>query len=214
MKEIGGYIDFEHYYGAEYHEECLALNSGRNCLRYLIRARHIKEIALPKYICSAVYDVCREEDVKIYYYEIDQNFKPKLGTLPVGTWLYIINFYGQLSQDYLMKICEDYSEVIIDNSQAFFEKAIPGVDTLYTCRKFFGVSDGAYLYTNCETDMHIGYESAYDRMKFLLGRFEYGANAFYNEYQENEKYISEQGIKYMSCLSRNILKSVDYAGIK
>ena len=40
MREFGGYIEIEHYKGNEYHTECLALNNGRNCLRYLIRTKN------------------------------------------------------------------------------------------------------------------------------------------------------------------------------
>ena len=36
MKEIGGYLEFERNQGEEFHKNCLALNTGRNCLRYLM----------------------------------------------------------------------------------------------------------------------------------------------------------------------------------
>lgn len=35
MKEIGGFLEWETYSGAEYHQEALALNSARNALRFL-----------------------------------------------------------------------------------------------------------------------------------------------------------------------------------
>ena len=31
MKEIGGFLEFETNHGHEFHENCIALNSGRNC---------------------------------------------------------------------------------------------------------------------------------------------------------------------------------------
>ena len=37
MKEFGGYLEFEHYYGREYHKNAIALNTARNCLRYIIK---------------------------------------------------------------------------------------------------------------------------------------------------------------------------------
>ena len=43
MREIGGYIELEHYQGNEYHKG-IALNSGRNCLRYLIKAKKIQKL--------------------------------------------------------------------------------------------------------------------------------------------------------------------------
>lgn len=38
--------------------------------------------------------------------------------------------------------------IILDNTQSFFQKPISGIDTIYSCRKYFGVPDGAYLSTN------------------------------------------------------------------
>lgn len=38
VKEIGGFLEWETYSGAEYHQEALALNSARNALRFLLRA--------------------------------------------------------------------------------------------------------------------------------------------------------------------------------
>ncbi len=214
MKEIGGYIEFERYSGSEYHENCLALNNGRNCLRYLIRARRIKKLALPKFICSAVTDTCKMEKTEISYYDVDKNFKPVLEGMPEESYIYVVNYYGQLSFAYLSALCEKYAHLIIDNAHAFFEKALPHVDTIYTCRKFFGVCDGAYLYTDCRLDMELWHERVYDKMEYLLGRFECGANAFYHVYQENEQIIGRQEIKYMSHLTQNILKSLDYERIK
>ena len=65
MREIGGFLELEKNQGREFHENCIALNSGRNCLRYLIRARPIKKIWLPKLLCSAISDVCKEEKVEM-----------------------------------------------------------------------------------------------------------------------------------------------------
>lgn len=214
MREYGGYLEFEQYQGSEYHENAIALNSGRNCLRYLIKARQIKRIAIPKYICSAVTDACEIENVNIDYYDIDRGFKPILGKTSEYEYIYVVNYFGQLKQDYLKELCNKYRHIIVDNSQAFYAEALPDADTIYTCRKFFGVCDGAYLYTNCRLDMQIEHEHAYNRMEYLLGRFECGANAFYEMYRENERFLSGQGIKYMSHLTQNILKSLDYKRIK
>lgn len=214
MKEMGGYIEFERYSGGEYHENCIALNSGRNCLRYLLRAKKIKKLALPKWICSAVIDACQMEKTEIYFYDVDRNFKPMLETVPKESHIYIVNYYGQLKYDYMCSLYEKYPHIIIDNAHAFFDRALPGVDTIYTCRKFFGVCDGAYLYTDCRLDAPMERERAYDKMGFLLGRFECGAGAFYDAYQKNEQFIADQDIKYMSHLTQNILKSLDYEEVK
>ncbi len=48
MREIGGFLELENNHGHEFHENSIALNSGRNCLRFLLRAREIRKIWLPK----------------------------------------------------------------------------------------------------------------------------------------------------------------------
>ena len=44
MKEIGGYLELERPAGQEYHHGLLALNTGRNAVAYLIKARKIRKL--------------------------------------------------------------------------------------------------------------------------------------------------------------------------
>ena len=211
MREIGGFMGFEHYSGNEYHENCLSLNSGRNCLRYLIRARHIKKIALPRFNCSAVLDVCKEERVDVVFYTVDLEFKPVIpANLSSNTFLYVINFYGQIEVSFLTELVQKYPKVILDFAQSFFVKPMKGVDTLYTCRKFFGVADGAYLYTNSTIQKDLMVDKSYERMEFLGGRYERSAREFYLGYQANEEFIANLEMSYMSRLTKNILRSINY----
>lgn len=68
-----------------------------------------------------------------------------------------------------------------------YDDPISGIDTLYTCRKYFGVPDGGYLYTNRHSDIILEQDESYNRMEFLMGRFEKSANEFYNDYRNNEE---------------------------
>ena len=52
-------------------------------------------------------------------------------------WLYIVNFYVQITRKDLSRLVEAYHNIIIDNAQAYFDAPLANVDTLYTCRKFF-----------------------------------------------------------------------------
>ena len=52
IEEMGGYFEFEHYKKNAYHKNSIALNTGRNCLRYLIRAKKIQKIFLPDFVCE------------------------------------------------------------------------------------------------------------------------------------------------------------------
>ena len=76
MKEIGGYMELDTYGLPMRHEGAVALNCGRNALAYLIEARNIKQICLPRFLCSSVEDVCRKLGVRVRHYQITAEFKP------------------------------------------------------------------------------------------------------------------------------------------
>ncbi len=214
MKEIGGYIEFEHYHGSMPHEEAIALNCGRNCLAYLFKSRGIKKLKVPYFICNSIFNICDRENVKKVYYHIDQNFKPVDMTLESDEWLYLVNLYGQLSNDEIKWYVERYGRVIVDQANDYFAEPIVGIDTFYTCRKWFGVADGAFLYTNVQLTDDFPIDDSFDRMEFLMGRYERTANEFYPGYTANNKYFIDQPIKRMSRLTRNLLHGINYEFVK
>lgn len=214
--EIGGYIEFEHFYGDLPHKKALRLNCGRACLAYLIEARRIKSIWLPDYLCSSVLDLCVRENVKVRVYSIGRNFEPSWDfRISENEYLYIVDYYGQLSNDCVEKaFSHAQGRLIIDEAQNFFAEPRCGIDTIYTARKFFGVPDGAFLSTNAHLDRKIPVDESFDRMRFLLGRFEKTASEFYPENKANNKRFSTEPIKIMSALTENIMRSLDYERIK
>ena len=214
MKEIGGFLELELNHGSEFHEHGIALNSGRNGLRYLIRGRIIKRIWLPKLLCSAISDTCKEENVQILYYSIDKQLRPVLPQSLEGDWLYLINYYGQYSVEEIRHLGQIYKNIIVDNVQAFYTKPIDGLNTIYTCRKFFGVPDGGYLYTDCTLSEILQKDESYDRLTFLAGRLERSANEFYSAYRENEQRIDELPLRRMSMVTQNLLRGINYEQIK
>lgn len=186
MREIGGYIELDTYTGEMLHENSIKLNCGRNALAYLLRAKQIKTIWMPKFMCDSCDYVLSSYEVKIHYYSIGLDFKPHVEQRG-DDWLYVVNFYGQLSNEYLASLGKN---VIVDNAQAYFQSPISGIDTLYTCRKFFGVPDGAILYTDKQIEISEKDES-FERMHFLLGRYERSAQEFYQEYVDNNRTFQE-----------------------
>ena len=214
MKEYGGYIEFENYHGNMLHEGAISLNCGRNVLAYLCEAKKIKKLYLPYFLCSSVPNLCKKIGVEYGYYHINEKFEPIFNqALGEEEWLYIVNFYGQLDNGYLMAWKQKYGRVIIDNAQSYFQMPIEGVDTLYTCRKYFGVADGAFLYTDVKLNRELLQDESFERMHFLLGRFERSANEFYSEYVANNKLFAAEPVKRMSRLTENLLRGIDYAGV-
>lgn len=212
--EIGGYIELDRYRLPMLHEEAVKLNSGRNCLAYLIEARNIRKIAMPKFMCDSCSPVLTRYNVEVVYYTVGMDFKPKNPDLEEDTWLYVVNFYGQLSNEYLENLNHIYPHMIVDHAQAYFQPPLEYVDTLYTCRKFFGVADGAVLYTDQVLDRELQRDESFERMHFLLGRFERSASEFYGEYVNNNHIFSEEPVKIMSKLTENLLHGIDYEYVK
>ena len=215
MKEIGGYIELDTYHLPMLHEGAIALNCGRNALAYLLRARNIKRLWLPKFICDSVTGVCEREQVPYSFYSIGLDFLPSQEIqLGENEWFYFVNYYSQFSNEIIYQFVQKYERVIVDNAQSYFQEPIPHVDTLYTCRKYYGVADGAFLYTDAILDEELSTDESFERMHFLLGRYERTASEFYSEYIDNNKSFSAEPIKRMSKLTCNLLHGIDYERVR
>lgn len=211
MKPIGGYFSLELSYYEEYHKNALRLNTGRNCIEYILRARQYRKVYIPYYTCDVVLEPFHKLNVEYEFYHI--NFHLELAQdiqLGDGEALLYTNYYG-LKQRYVEMLSEKYgAQLILDNTQAFYAKPIAGIDTFYTCRKFFGVPDGAYLYTDKILDIEIEQDVSWDRMSFLTKRIDLGAEAGYMDFREQSSRLVGQPIKRMSNLTRRLMRSINY----
>ena len=169
---------------------------------------------MPYLICNSVVEVCEQCGIELEYYHINSNWLPKINTiLKDNDWIYIVNYYGQLSNEKIKELKKKYTNIIIDNVQAFYQRPVVGVDTIYSCRKFFGVPDGAYLYTNVfyEGEIEQDYSSA--RMAHLLEKYENSTNLSYEKYNRIEQSLSHENIKKMSKLTKNLMRGIQYENI-
>lgn len=83
-------------------------------------------------------DTCLEENVDISYYPVDINLTPIFSHIEdPEDYVYFINYYGQYSNYEIRAFSKKYSNLIVDNVQAFYTPSIKGLDTIYTCRKIF-----------------------------------------------------------------------------
>lgn len=217
-KEIGGYLELERFRGQSFHHGAVELNSARSCLAYLIELRDIWSIAKPDYMCDAVGATCRKAGVQTKTYHIGEDFAPVYDfELSDNEYLYLADFFGFLNGDQVAEaLAFSEGRLIVDEVQGFFRTPWEGADTIYTCRKFFGVADGAYLYT--KDNARLAYElpigRSYAKMTHILGRFEQNGSVFYADAQANEKAIGEEPVSTMSPLTRNILLAIDYDDVK
>ncbi|MDD2780468.1 hypothetical protein [Sulfuricurvum sp.] len=217
MKEIGGYFELELKKKKEYHHDALKLNSGRNCLKYILSTVPPHKVYVPCYICDSLLEPLVELGIKYEFYNIDAHFEilEEIDMKSNDRILYV-NYFGMKSC-YIDDLSKKYgTKLIVDNTQAFFENPILGIDTIYSPRKFFGVSDGGYLYTRNFHPLYGKLEVDYsvEYAEQLLGRIDKNASFYYTNYQKSENRLSHQPIALMSKLTQRILNSIDYHEIQ
>ena len=216
MKEIGGYFGLEEFSGKEYYPDLIAVNNARNALLYLLKARGIRKLYIPYFLCNSVSGVCEREGYAYEYYGIGEDFTPIFDKkLDEGEYLYVVNYYGQICDETVKELERKHKRIILDNVQAFFHKPMPGIDTVYSCRKFFGVPDGGYVSTDARIDGELATDVSMDRMKHVLGRYEGEcANDYYSDFKANDRSFVDLELKSMSSLTHNILRAIDYSAVK
>lgn len=213
-KAIGGYFSLELPLYEEYHKRAIKLNTGRNCLEYILRYRQCKKIYIPFYTCNSILEPILKLGVDYEFYHINRHFElEKNIELRKDEVLLYTNYYG-LKQDYVKFLVQHYGEkLIIDNTQAFFAIPLTGTDTFYSCRKFFGVPDGAYLYTNGHVDIQLEQDFSYNRMNHLINSIDHSQEYAFNAFHNSEESLKNQDTKKMSKLTQRIMQSIDYEEI-
>lgn len=215
MKEIGGYFEFEKLISNELYSNLYAFNSARNCLRYILRKRDIKKIYLPYFLCEVIEEACSVEGVEISYYNINKEFMPIVDSnnISPNCYLYIINHYGVLNNDTILNLYNKYRYIIIDNTHAFFQNSIDGIDTIYNCRKYFGVADGAYLFTDLELDCNLETSKSGFRINHLIGRLEENGSKYYEDFKKADLSFHNEDIMFMSKFTKNMMGAIDYGNV-
>lgn len=211
MDAIGGYFSLELPLCEEYHKDAIRLNTGRNCLEYILRARKYNKVYIPYYTCEVILEPFKKLGIDYEFYHININLELAYDIkLNKDNALLYTNYYG-LKQHYVEKLAAKYgNQLIIDNTQAFYAKPIQGIDTFYTCRKFFGVADGAYLYTDKLIDDGFVQDESYDRMAHLLKRIDLSAEHGFADFRKVDDGLDNQPIRRMSKLTQRIMQSIDY----
>lgn len=184
----------------KYIDDKILLNSGRNCLRFLIKRYEIKEINLPYYICPVIWQVLREEKVKVKFYHIDMDFMPVKKFYPDEFILYP-NYFGICgNQSYQLSLM--YKNLILDNAHAFFANK-SGLAAFYSPRKFFSVNDGGIL--DCDLILEEYLIQDKDREQKISS---------FDDFCKNELSIDNEPVKRMSTTTEKYLKNLDFNQIK
>lgn len=151
MEKIGGYFELELPHGScDYHQHAsLFLKNGRAALRYILEKTSVKKVYLPFFSCHVLLEPIQLLDVEFEFIAINECLEFKqIPNLQREEILLYINYFG-LKSSYINKLTESLKgKIIIDNTHDFFFVPSNSNESWYfnSCRKSFGVPDGAYLY--------------------------------------------------------------------
>ena len=211
MNAIGGYFSLEIPLRKEYHTNALRLNTGRNCLEYILRVRGYKRVYIPYYTCEVVLEPFKKLGIEYRFYHVGINLEIKERfSLSSDEGLLYTNYFG-LKQRYVEHLAEKAgNRLIVDNTQAFYANPIEGIDTFYTCRKFFGVPDGSYLYCDNLLNEKFNQDYSFDRFSHLLKRIDLSPEEGYEDFKNEDDGFIDQPIKRMSKLTQRMMQGIDY----
>ena len=215
MNAIGGYFELELRQGGHFHQEAIRLNTARNSFEYVLRSWQYTKVYIPYYTCEVMLEPIDKLGIEVEFYHINESLEPTLTPLLKKDEAFLYTNYFGLKQNCVKHLAEIYgNQLIVDNAQAFYAEPIQGIDTFYSARKFFGVPDGAYLYTDKQLEQELEQDASSERMSHLLKRIDLGAEAGYQDFRRNDDSLCHQPIKRMSKLTDSILCGIDFESAK
>ena len=218
--EIGSFIELQLPTEREFYNQQLdiaRLNTGRAAIWHAFRCTGCRSIWIPIYQCDTVRDTLLRHGVEIKYYHIDKLFNPIDLKPKDDEAVLFANYFGVMSHKRMCELSSVCLHPIIDNCQGFFNEPIENAMNIYSCRKFVGVPDGAYVIGKGAHRFIDEYPQGYssDTAAFLLMRIEYGCEGKgYEARSINEHRIDTEPIMKMSKLTHTILDGTDYEYIK
>lgn len=211
LKPVGGYFSLELPVFPEYHADAIALNSGRFCLEYILRCRKYTKLFVPYYTCDSVIEPIKKLGIKYEFYHIDKLYHIVNDvSLKNNEALIYTNYWG-LQDVYCHELVSQYGkQLILDYTQAFYSRPISGIDTFYSCRKFFGVPDGGYLYTDAVADFAVEDDFSWQRMDSLVKRIDISPEEGYEDFHKTSVLFHSMPIRRMSNFTKRMMNGINY----
>ena len=214
--EMGGYLPLELGAGTGFFKNIedthiLDLNTGSAAIWCAVMSLDVDKVMVPYFYCPDIIKMLQNMDVEIIFYHIGEDLMPVNINMDESNFVIIlVNYYGIIGNE-VVNYSKKFKKVIIDQAHAFYYPPVmnDGVMNVYSCRKFFGVPDGAYLIGKGIKDFSLERDVSYNRAVFLLKSIELGTNSAYLESKLNETEIGKNILK-MSLLTKHILNGINY----
>jgi hypothetical protein len=194
---------------ASVHPGAIALNTGRACMRVILQQLRPSAVWIPFYSCDSLETAFRAEGVAYRFYYLNDNLLPLENIqLEAGEYLLYINYFG-LQQRNIDHLYEMYgNRLIIDNVQSFFDGPYKDCCSFNSARKFFGVPDGAYLYSPQGNLPAVFATAGNPDIEYLVYRAIGDHGKAYTMYRLHEEEMTSE-VRQISALSAAILSRTD-----
>lgn len=216
MREIGGFLDLSaNNCSRQIHPKAYRLNTARNSLELFVLSKGIQKIHLPEFICPVIYEPLKKWKIETSTYQLNGQLEIADDFDPVDRALVLYCNYFGIRDQYINTLTNLYPNLIIDNSQSFYYSPKDGQSSFNSARKFLGVPDGAFLYSDIDIDLsNIPTNVSTDRFSHLISRIDNGSESSLSEFHQNEEKLCHQEISRMSKLSELLISSSDHEEIK
>lgn len=214
MYSIGGYIGLEVAGNAPFSNGGQALDLGRHGLEVIIKARHYRRLFVPRYTCAVLGGAIRNAGATMELYDLDDRLEPLLPRdhFNADDGVLLTNYFG-LKQASMDQYARALPNLIVDNAQAFYAPVPHGRDHFNSCRKFFGVADGAYMHCDAAVDLAWPPAPSNGRYSHLLVAADQGIETGYPLSQAHERQLKEAPVRGMSRLTSLLMARVDHARV-
>lgn len=175
----------------------------------------VEKIYVPYYICDTAVQAIEQAGITVKRYSLSEKLEPAADIVVEGNseGVLMINYFG-LKDAFIRESAQKYKHMIIDCTQAFFFEPVmqDEVTNIFSCRKFIGVPDGAYLVGKNTRAKELKAGSSWENYSFVCKAHDVGTNEAYSGSLENEERLGQRK-EGMSELTRKVLQGIDYSFI-
>jgi hypothetical protein len=171
-----------------------------------------RRVLLPFYVCDAVLEPITTLGLSYRFYGLARDLDPLEGLrCGSGEVALYVNYFGLKGATARRLSGRLKSALIVDDTQAFYERGYPGSWSFNSARKFFGVPDGAYLYSPRRLPPPVTRNEA-PSWDHLIGRLSDRLADAFKSFQASEAAITSE-MRGISVAAERLLAGIDYGGI-
>jgi len=211
MKAIGGFLPYDTLFSEKSTslKNKIMLSSGRSSLYVILTTTKPSKVYLPYYICDEILRPLQYLNINFEFYSINKSLEiNSLPELKQDEYFLYVNYFD-LKPEYIKILYSNYkSNLIIDNTQAYFSNIGCPTFSFNSARKFFGIPDGSEL-TSPEQVILTELPENQPSTEYLKNKSEGNHDLAFIQYRAYEDQISFHPRK-ISRISKNILQKLDY----